>query len=241
MQRLKVFISSRTHELHDERLAVKRKIKEFLPDLVDVFVFEEDAGAMTGSPEEAYEQEVIDSDIYVGLFREEYSKATEKEYRIAFERGKHILIFVSNYQILNRDPNLVRLLHEVEKHVDKPFDNILDLESYVHKSIGKLLVTSLLNKGLFAVRSVREDIDKLSSEMIVESEIDPDAWYFRGNVLAQLGRREEVIESYEKAVAINPNHADAWYYRGNVLAQLGRREEVYPVIRKSSSNQSKSC
>jgi tetratricopeptide (TPR) repeat protein len=32
------------------------------------------------------------------------------------------------------------------------------------------------------------------------------------------------LESYDRAIAINPNFHEAWYERGNALAELGRHE-----------------
>jgi tetratricopeptide (TPR) repeat protein len=51
-----------------------------------------------------------------------------------------------------------------------------------------------------------------------------EAWYNRGNALAQLGRHEEAIKSYDKALLFKGDYHKAWYNRGNALAQLGRGE-----------------
>jgi tetratricopeptide (TPR) repeat protein len=46
---------------------------------------------------------------------------------------------------------------------------------------------------------------------------DHQAWYNRGNALADLGHNEEAIESYDKALEFKPDYHQAWYGRGNAL------------------------
>lgn len=43
----------------------------------------------------------------------------------------------------------------------------------------------------------------------------------RGLFLAELGRLEEALAAYERAIRLNPNDADAYYNQGNVLQELG--------------------
>jgi len=59
--------------------------------------------------------------------------------------------------------------------------------------------------------------------------IKPDyheAWYNRGNSLANLGRKVEAIASFDKAIEIKPDYHEAWYNRGNSLENLGRKVEA---------------
>ena len=41
-----------------------------------------------------------------------------------------------------------------------------------------------------------------------------------------LGRYEQAIESYDQAIALQPDHATSWYNRGNSLDNLGRYEQA---------------
>ncbi|MEH1768995.1 MAG: CHAT domain-containing protein, partial [Nostoc sp.] len=52
------------------------------------------------------------------------------------------------------------------------------------------------------------------------------AWYNRGITLDKLGRFEEAIASYDRAIEIKPDDDLAWYNRGVVLDNLGRFEEA---------------
>jgi tetratricopeptide (TPR) repeat protein len=55
---------------------------------------------------------------------------------------------------------------------------------------------------------------------------DSDAWYYRGDTLADLGKHEEAIASFNRAIEIQPDHYEVWISRGLVLAILGRFNEV---------------
>jgi len=55
----------------------------------------------------------------------------------------------------------------------------------------------------------------------------------RGNVLEKLGRNEEALAAYDKALAIDPNDADAHNNRGVVLETLGRNEEALASFDKA--------
>ena len=45
-------------------------------------------------------------------------------------------------------------------------------------------------------------------------------------MLYSLGRNEEALFSYDRALAIKSDFHEAWYNRGNVLGNLGRNEEA---------------
>lgn len=47
-----------------------------------------------------------------------------------------------------------------------------------------------------------------------------------GNNFFELGRYVEALSSYEKAIAINPDHNEAWSNRGNALGKLGQHAEA---------------
>ena len=47
-----------------------------------------------------------------------------------------------------------------------------------------------------------------------------------GTALHRLGRHEDAIGSYDRALALQANFPEAHFNRGNVLAQLGRYEEA---------------
>jgi len=142
--KLQVFVSSREKELYNERVGVQSILKEldFEP-----FIFEDDAGARTESSEEVYLEETKKDDIYLGILREEYSEATEKEYLQAKGSNKEIFFYKSTYNILNRSNKLECFIKELQQHhtIGK-FDNVKELENLVKRDITKLLVEKFKEK-----------------------------------------------------------------------------------------------
>lgn len=53
-----------------------------------------------------------------------------------------------------------------------------------------------------------------------------DSWNQKGGSLAALGRQEEAIACYDKALAIDPRHPLGWANKGVSLHALGRHEEA---------------
>ena len=59
-------------------------------------------------------------------------------------------------------------------------------------------------------------------------------WFEQGNTLCSLGRLEEAIASYDKALEIKPDYYEAWNYRGIILCDyLGRYEEAIISFNKA--------
>ena len=52
------------------------------------------------------------------------------------------------------------------------------------------------------------------------------AYINRGNVLRELKRTEEALESYDRAIALNPHYAEVYNNRGSALQELGRFDEA---------------
>lgn len=96
MSKLKIFISSNQTEFENERISIKEFIKNSLPysNLFDIFIFE-DVPADGRSPDEIYSNEVLNSDIFIGLIGQEYGKiqdngisASEYEFDL-FRKGSN--------------------------------------------------------------------------------------------------------------------------------------------------------
>jgi Domain of unknown function (DUF4062) len=74
--RIRVFISSRMHELEDLRAILRREL-EALGN--SAFVYESDQGAHPDDPEKVSLQEVERSDIFVLVIGDSYGEITERE------------------------------------------------------------------------------------------------------------------------------------------------------------------
>ncbi|EIJ64956.1 pentapeptide repeat protein [Candidatus Nitrosopumilus salaria BD31] len=142
MRKLRVFISSKTQELHDARMSIKECLKPFN---FEVFIFEDDAGARTESSEEVYRTEVSECDIYIGLFREDHSEPTEEEYDIANKNKKEILCYISEYNINQRDKKLDQFIGKIrENNTYDTFDNVKELEQKIQSDMAKLLAKKFI-------------------------------------------------------------------------------------------------
>ncbi|CBN57474.1 MULTISPECIES: tetratricopeptide repeat protein [Kamptonema] len=67
---------------------------------------------------------------------------------------------------------------------------------------------------------------QITDELIIKINGSADDWFYRGLALGNLGRNEEAIASYDKAIKIKPDYHQAWYKRGNALGDLGQFEEA---------------
>ncbi|MGB6299703.1 MAG: CHAT domain-containing protein, partial [Rivularia sp. (in: cyanobacteria)] len=55
---------------------------------------------------------------------------------------------------------------------------------------------------------------------------DAEDWRGRGIALDGLGRNEDAVDCYDKAIEIKPDYYDAWFYRGYALRNLERYEDA---------------
>lgn len=58
-----------------------------------------------------------------------------------------------------------------------------------------------------------------------------DLWCARGAALKKSGALTQALDSYERALALQPGYALAQHYRANVLRALGRKEEAVAAYR----------
>jgi len=59
------------------------------------------------------------------------------------------------------------------------------------------------------------------------------AWHNKGVSLRRLGRDEEALRAYRRAVEIEPDDALAWNNKGVSLRRLGRHEEALRAFERA--------
>jgi tetratricopeptide (TPR) repeat protein len=59
-------------------------------------------------------------------------------------------------------------------------------------------------------------------------------WYTKGTALANLGKYDQAIECFDKAIKINPNEPKIWYTKGTALANLGKYDQAIECFDKGS-------
>ena len=61
------------------------------------------------------------------------------------------------------------------------------------------------------------------------------AWNNKGLALDKLGRYQEAVDSYEKALKIDPGYVKAWNNKGLALDKLGRYQEAVDSYERALS------
>jgi len=144
MPRIKIFISSVQSEFAEER--------QFLCDYISTdallgkffvpFIFEQ-LPAQDTTAQRAYLEEVEQSDIYLGIYGQQYGNvglnvlsATELEYNHATKHFKNRLVFLTNHTEQERDSRETVFIKQVEQRVvRKMFNSILDLKTSVYAAL----------------------------------------------------------------------------------------------------------
>ena len=67
---------------------------------------------------------------------------------------------------------------------------------------------------------------------IVKVRPDFDAYLYLGNILQDMGQREEAIICYEKAIGLNPEFAGTYYNIAAIMQEEGRLDEAIAYYRK---------
>jgi tetratricopeptide (TPR) repeat protein len=76
--------------------------------------------------------------------------------------------------------------------------------------------------------------EKTTKKSIPKNNLDDyEVWCNKGVTLAALGRHDEALEAYNKAIEIKPDSHLAWYNKGVALAVLGRRNESLVAFNKA--------
>ena len=78
-------------------------------------------------------------------------------------------------------------------------------------------------------------IDKKIGNLVKQYKVKlHPAYYFElGNVYDGLSKYKKAIESFNKAIKIEPDHADAWFNKGVALGELGRYDEALKAFNKA--------
>ena len=70
---------------------------------------------------------------------------------------------------------------------------------------------------------------------------DCHAWFKRGKILASLGKYEEALTCYDRALAIKSSYYEAWCEKGVLLEELGYWQEAEDCFNESLGVFSDEC
>lgn len=151
----KIFVSSVRREFEQERKFIKQEIENdyILNRFFDVFLFEE-LSASGSSPITLYSEEVINSDIYIGLIGSDYGSIlesgispTELEYDLYNKTHNDALIYIKEVDF--RDDKTKEFIEKIGTHSYKRFKNRYDLIELIKKSLADFIDKNLINYRAF--------------------------------------------------------------------------------------------
>jgi len=181
LPRMSLFISSVQKELRMERRAVKDFVHgdALLRRYFEVFLFE-DLPAADRRADDVYLEEVERSDLYVGLFANEYGNEdheglspTEREFEHATARGKTRLVFVKGTGDKARHPKMLKLIRNAGSQlIRRRFTDIPDLNAALYAS----LVEHLERSG--ELRTLPFDASACPCATIGDISTDRLIWFF---------------------------------------------------------------
>lgn len=182
MNRIRIFISSVQREFAQERVALRDYLREdpLMRRFFDPFLFE-DLPALDRRPDSLYLDEVEQSDLYVGLFGNDYGSEdaegispTEREFDRATASSIHRLIFVKGRNDSDRDSKMQALINRAQAGlIRKRFDTSEELVTALYAA----LVEYLDSKDL--VRSEPFDAAPCSKASLDDLDTERMGWFIR--------------------------------------------------------------
>ena len=182
MNPIRIFISSVQREFAHEREALRDYLHgdPLMRRFFDVFLFE-DLPALDRRPDALYLDEVQQSDLYVGLFGNDYGSEdtdgispTEREFDQATESGVQRLIFVKGTNNNDRHPKMQALIQKAQSGlIRKRFNSSEELVTALYAA----LVEYLDNKDF--VRSEPFDVAPCSKASLDDLDTERMGWFIR--------------------------------------------------------------
>ena len=148
MNRNRIFISSAQREFTQERAALRDYLRDdpLMRRFFDFFLFE-DVPALDRRPDNLYLDEVEQSDLYVGLFGNDYGSEdadgispTEREFDQATASGVQRLIFVKGTNNNDRHPKMQALIRKAQSElIRERFNTSEELKMALYAALVKYL------------------------------------------------------------------------------------------------------
>ena len=177
MNTIRIFISSVQRELAQERKVLGDYLRndQLMRRFFDVFLFE-DVPASDRRPDALYLDEVEQSDLYVGLFGNDYGtededgiSPTEREFDQATASGIHRLIFVKGTDDSIRKPKMQALIRKAQAGlIRKRFNTSEELVTALYAALVEYLDTKDLirSEPFDAALCSKASLDDLDSEQM---------------------------------------------------------------------------
>jgi hypothetical protein len=192
---LKVFVSGKEHELELERKAAKFIIKTLGLE----FVGSEVRAPSENSMHEANTEEVLQSDIYIGIIGAVYSKPTIDEFITARGNGIPVLVYSKNLEDpKQRSPELIQFLDEIKDPntgiVVGRFKDAVDLQESMAESLPKTIEDRFRKARRLITEKNQRQTTKVSKELTAVYDIEAPKGDDLGRVKIMELRLPEKIE-----------------------------------------------
>ena len=177
MNRIRIFISSVQREFAKEREALRDYLHSdpLMRRFFDVFLFE-DLPALDRRPDSLYLDEVEQSDLYVGLFGNDYGSEdadgvspTEREFDQATASGVQRLIFVKGTNNNDRHPKMQALIQKAQSGlIRKRFNASEELVTALYAALVEYLDSKDLvrSEPFDAAPCLNASLDDLNTEQM---------------------------------------------------------------------------
>ena len=177
MNTIRIFISSVQREFAQEREALRDYLRndQLMRRFFDVFLFE-DVPASDRRPDALYLDEVEQSDLYVGLFGNDYGSEdkdgispTEREFDQATASGIHRLIFVKGTDDSIRKPKMLALIQKAQFGlIRKRFNTSEELVTALYAALVEYLDSKDLirSEPFDAAPCLKASLDDLDTEQM---------------------------------------------------------------------------
>jgi tetratricopeptide (TPR) repeat protein len=108
---------------------------------------------------------------------------------------------------------------------------LVDAQNRAEVSLDNEYAWSGLSQILTRLRRYDEALDAANRSLDIRPELR--GWYRQGIALAGLGRHQEAIAAFDKAIAIKADYHYAWVGKGSALYQLGQYEAAIAAYDKA--------
>ncbi len=150
---LRIFVSSEEKDLEDERVTAIAAIESLFFEPIA----SERRGASDKSITEQNQEEVRNSDIYIGIFGSEHSEPTIQEFKVAREQRIPVLIYIKDRPNRTRDQNLEEFIKEIRDPdkglVTENYLNVIDLSKKLRRDLSNLLSRRFREARRFELQS----------------------------------------------------------------------------------------
>ena len=192
---------------------------------------------------ETYDRELTD----IFQIQDDITKAIVDALRVHLDTGEPPVVKASEATSLEAYEAYLRGKHHLRQSGEMAFRAALTSfreateidPSFAPAWAGRALTVMYLRQTDFYGEIPREEARLLARNNIDRAlELDPEvaeAYVAEGMLFADDYRYDEALQSFEKAVAINPNLAEGWTWRARILSRFGRireaREDMLRALR----------